>query len=701
MAKLFNIFGKKNEKGKTEDASELEVKNFNPEDSTTFEEEESESAKPQDIIPDTEPTRGLFVAPPKMRVDAICDRYLLQDEADEQELYSYDFVELAFIITNAQMVCENQFKENEELCATLKEKSERANQVAIEKMKKNDYYVIYFRKTETPFMISQGVALAYEQDFRADEVCLFLNYKNQAQGTFYKVKYTEENKKEMFRSLKAMGVERLCLEGSKLHVPMDILDEQDYGDEVFHPQIGQAMELLIQGEAVMKQEVRNRLNTSIAAMLIELGKKILVPSYVEASGNEEADNTTGEKKVRIPCVRDSKGNNWFPIFVDQCAFEKFAANNQDETFVAKTDTFENVFKNLVYPTKEFVGFLVNSGRENYSLDKRLIAAMLASKAKSDVLRADTYYMIYSNRFGGKYPLLNIRGEAFGSTDRTVCVEMLNKMSDLDLSIKEFSKADFERELLSYYPLGICEIVIDRSKFTREELLRDKADPNGGYKYSGSSTVMNLIRYGQVSGVAKPQYRNSANTYWAMLSDLLPQQLFLVPAMLPSDGNVIKSADKKFHFSKPAMELLTKKLTLLDAMNHTNVEDETEEVSEFEAAKKIKNFQLQLPIYGAADFEAPINAEHRQLRYLMANNGQADILAVFTDYAAFRKLFGEKARVGIITYDEAVKLSQAVSGMVINPGEVSFVLTKEGIELLQKAHEDVEKRKAAMLNEKTL
>lgn len=639
MAKLFNLFGnkKKIDVSKTADA--------------VIDEEELVEEE-IDIIPDTEPTRGVFVALPEMRVKDICGRYLYAEKFEESELNSLDVAELSHIILNAEFAVEYQYKDDEEKSKVLNSRREQMYALILEKLEKEDFYIIYSKRTRTPFFIKDGALLLYQQDFRAKEAVEYLNFKNKAQGTFSFVKFTSENKSKLFPSIKAMGADLLCIEGSKFHVKLSEIDHTDYTDVMMNGHVCLGMELAMQGAPVMSEETKRAYAINLASELISAGKTFLLP--VDKEDQEEG-------KLLVRAVKDTDNKRWLPVFTDQYAFDEFF---KDVETVGVLDSIENSYYGIATQNDDLEGFIVNPGRENYHIMKGLIAAVMDANKKMEASKADKFYVVYSKALGSNYPGVNARNQIFVFTNEDSANRVVNDTPEMNLFVKEFSKDEFIADLKRYYPLGINNILLNGTATTRDEFLGAEADKNKDLTYLGSEVCRIMIQFGQVAAIEKKEFRGMSMAYWGQLSQAIPNQLYLVPMVYDNESVRDAFDDNELHFTQKALDILNSKLS--------------------EKEGSLENFQELFPFFGGEAFKPAQTAESKVMHFRKVGNQTEEFIAAFTDAVTMRNLFGDKIRVAVATYDDIVALTDECAGLVINPGGNSFAINKVNIKNIEAA-----------------
>lgn len=636
MARLLNLFGKKKiDVSKTEDA-------------VLPEEEEIEEEV--DIIPDSEPTRGIFVGIPEMRVKDICGRYLYGDAYEESELNSLDISELSHIVLNAEFAAEYQYKDDEEKKEKINAKRQKMYDLIIEKLEKEDFYIIYSKRTRTPFFIKDGALLVYQYDFRAKEAVEYLNFKNKKQGTFKYVQINSSNKATIFPRLKAMGADLLCMEGSKFHLKLEQIDHTDYTDVLMNSHVCLGMEFAMQGGPVMTDETRRAYAINLTSELIKSGKTLLLP--VDKEDKEEG-------KLLVKAVKDNENKRWLPVFTDQYAFDDFFEDNNADSFL---DSIENSYLGIATQNDDLEGFLVNPGRENYHIMKGLVGAVLNAGRKQEASNANEFYVVYSKALGGQYPAVNAKAQIFVFTNKEAADKVVSDTPEMNLFVKEFDKQALVNEFKRYYPLGITNIMLNGIPTTRDEFLGEEADKNGDLTYLGSETCRKMIQFSQVVGIDKKEFQGMTMAYWGELCKSIPKELYLAPMIY--DGEDVKASydDNKLHFTQRALELLKSWVK--------------------EKEVDLANFQSVFPFYGGEGFEFPSSGSSKQMHFRTVSNQKQEFVSAFTDAKTMNKLFGTKIRVAVVTYDDLVEKSDGCEGIVINPGENSFMINKTNIKNIE-------------------
>ena len=609
---------------------------------------EEEAIEEEDIIPDSKPSRGVFVAPPDMRIQDICQRYLLEETCEMEECREFDFAELSVMYVNADVMVEKQYQDNETIKQRLQERKQAIYEIVKEKLMQDAFYVIYVRKTKTPYLYDGEAVFGYWQEFRAKEAVLDLNYHLKEQGPFYAVKVTTDGKDEMLALFQAMGIQSISTDGSKLHIPVtELIKEQT--DIVKNPEICRVMELAIQGGPVMTPELRTKYYLSVIGQSIDAKKNFMLCAR---KVNEEK----GEYQVQE--VEAPDGRAWVPLFTDEYAFRSFC---QEKEYIM--ESVENIYARILNGNPKVAGIILNPGRENFTMQSAEIQIVLDGKHHDDLKKSDIFYVMYSKAFRAAYPALNANNEAVVVTKKEIAEQLIQDSPEMQLLAKQVRQEDIAEELKNYLSFGANSIILDGTKLSVAGLI-SKTYPVKD-QYLGADLCQAIIHYGQMVIASGETYQKSANMYINLIFHQLYHQVFLTPILYDGEDMKTRIDDKKIHMSPDAKALL---------------EERIKAVSE---EADIMDLQKILPFWGGDEYMVAIGEEEKTVYHRILNNGTKDVFPIFTNVTLLKSVFGDNVRLAAITYKDALERGTDYDTIVVDPAGLSFSIPKDMRELIEK------------------
>ncbi len=591
--------------------------------------------------------RNIFEAPPQIRVNDIVERFVLNDSVFTDEVEGLDYAELSIVYNSINAILEKA-DESDENVPKFEEKRDKVLEIAAERVNDATLNFICTEKTHTPFRLEVDTILAYIDDIRAKEVKKYLEENNSEQGPFYIVpaKKNSDELKKMYNQ----GAKYIAVEGSRLKIETRTLIEED----IEMPRNANAvtkMQYFMQRMPILGDEDRAKCNYTMIIDLANTGKSNFVPiSWVD-------EEKKGEGPFRARCIKDSNGNKWAVLFTDRDAAASFFKDHTDYL----EESLENCYLATIKNSTDIAGIAVNPGREGLSITRLMMDTYFRPESfKSIIDKHDKFFLIMSNVYGGLYPAVDAKGNTFLYTNRVDADNMVETNKELNLFVKEYSKDEFIAVMRTWYPLGIVRILINgRINATRDDYFEDSKVKGTGY--SGSSLVNTLIRYSQVAPIPRDEYRAMALTYWSAASHTIKETLFVVPMMYQGEQEKHVRKDRCFHFTEGAMKI------------YQNALDSEKPYP---------------PFYGGEEYKPlTVLSDNKKMTFRTVRNGDKEFVPLYTDVASMRSMFGENARVAIVTYDELLPEMEKISGGVINPGGVSFALVAQVRESLEKMAKD--------------
>lgn len=140
--------------------------------------------------------------------------------------------------------------------------------------------------------------------------------------------------------------------------------------------------------------------------------------------------------------------------------------------------------------------------------------------------------------------------------------------------------------------------------------------------------------------------------WQRLCKTLPNTLFLAPMCYEGEDPGASVNDRELHATVGAKHLFAENGSIVMKGNPG-----------YRLSKKIDSRRIHL-------------------RSIVYRKTQEEWVPLFTDFTQLLPVFGKKSRVTIISFDEAKRIAEPYSGLVINPGEEAIKLGSDELKRIR-------------------
>lgn len=305
---------------------------------------------------------------------------------------------------------------------------------------------------------------------------------------------------------------------------------------------------------------------------------------------------------------------------------------------------------------------------------------------------DKVYMVFCKDTTDRLPAITWDGFANIFTQREYAENIIKNAEIDNLDIREFSKADFDSHIKTWYAFGIQKFNLNAGTkdhactIMRDDYLPDKQAKE--WEYSGSTLCMYLWRYRQYITYKADSMMALAQTMFNLFCHELKETLLLCPFVYEDDVTPLPAPDYILHTSQGSIQLITKK-TLREYIGNPDL---LESLHQFEVTvngEKVMPVNDDLKFYNGEKYSLanPSNISTPKVMLpLTVNVGSGAFVPAFTDFYSLHGIFGENVRVALYTYDELRNIAdnaRSVNGIIINPNTAAFMIWKKDMDLIEK------------------
>ncbi len=285
-------------------------------------------------------------------------------------------------------------------------------------------------------------------------------------------------------------------------------------------------------------------------------------------------------------------------------------------------------------------------------------------------KAEKIYMIYNTNISESIPACTWDGCANIFTSREYAEAFVNGSELPTLAIREFTKAEFDAHIKTWYAYGILNFRLNvGTKDHACVILRDdySPDPNAKFfEYSGSSLCSLIWKYINTSASNNENMAAMAQTSFGLLCHELKQTFFLCPFAYAEEKYPLDKPDREIRVSQRCAEL---KCTV----------DE----------KQIPLFRPDIKFFGGEAYrfaQKPSFDKSRAMKLITLKHPTGLFLPAYTDLAALTRVCGDKIRIGMFSYDELrtfAERNEDLTGILINPGSMTLPIFKKDMDTVEK------------------
>lgn len=290
--------------------------------------------------------------------------------------------------------------------------------------------------------------------------------------------------------------------------------------------------------------------------------------------------------------------------------------------------------------------------------KNKIIKESAERAKTligTMFKNEEAWYIYTKGAGNKLPTIDSSGAAQIFTTEEFAKAVVEKAPEVPLEIGKLDKNRLGAFFTNLFRYGILRIKVDLLRPGGGEVARDEVANMGQlkeYMLANSRCYSLMIRYLQAKQLLDKTNANlSSATLWSAFCKEFPKALFFVPMCFEGEEGNVKD-DLSIYFTENGI---------------TKMREEKPAVIGLEKYK-------------------PANGNGKKLKFITLKNSAAGddktFFPVFTDIGELKAVFGEKARICIITYDDLREKYTACTGVVVNPANLNLIITDKGMENIE-------------------
>lgn len=282
--------------------------------------------------------------------------------------------------------------------------------------------------------------------------------------------------------------------------------------------------------------------------------------------------------------------------------------------------------------------------------KKLIAKMFENKEA---------WFVYTKGAGNKIPTIDNSGAAQIFTKEEYASNVIEKAPEVPLAIEKLNEKTLGGFFSGLFRYGILRLKVDLLQPGGGEVARDEVAKMGElkeYQLMNSRCYSLMIRYLQAKQLLNKTTANlSSATLWSAMCKEFPKSLFFVPMCFEGE--------------------------------EANVKDEHEIFFTQDAVAKMKESK---PAIIGLDKYKPSNGNGRKLKFITLKNSAAGeektFFPVFTDIGELKAVFGDKARLCMITYNDLQEKYKSCFGVVVNPATLNLIITDKGMENIEQEKE---------------
>lgn len=282
----------------------------------------------------------------------------------------------------------------------------------------------------------------------------------------------------------------------------------------------------------------------------------------------------------------------------------------------------------------------------------------ADKAKTligKMFESEEAWYIYTKGAGNKIPTIDNSGAAQIFTKKEYADNVIEKATEVPLAVERLDKKTLGVFFSSLFRYGILKLKVDMLQPSGGEVDRDEAASMGNlkeYQLMNSRCYSLIIRYLQTKQLMNKTNANlSSATIWSALCKEFPKSLFFVPMCFEGEEGSVKDTNELF-FTESALAQM----------------------------KERKPAVLGLEKY------KPSNGNGRKLKFMTLKNSAVGddktFFPVFTDIGELKNVFGDRAKICMITYGDLREKYKSCYAVAVNPASINLVITDKGMENIE-------------------
>ena len=265
------------------------------------------------------------------------------------------------------------------------------------------------------------------------------------------------------------------------------------------------------------------------------------------------------------------------------------------------------------------------------------------------------WYVYTKGAGNKLPTIDSNGAVQIFTKEEYANFVVEKAVGVPLAVEKIDKNTLGAFFTNLFRFGILRIKVDVLQSSGGEIGRDDISKMGDlkeYQLMNSRCCFLMIRYLQTKQLQdKTQANLGSATLWSALCKEFPKSLFFVPVCF--EGEECATADEKeMYFTQSA-------------------------------AEKMK---VEKPAFLGIDKYKPADSNGRKIKFITLKNKVQDedkmFFPIFTDIGELKAVFGNRAKLCMITYSDLLEKYKSCFAVVVNPATLNLVITEKGMENIE-------------------
>jgi len=295
-------------------------------------------------------------------------------------------------------------------------------------------------------------------------------------------------------------------------------------------------------------------------------------------------------------------------------------------------------------------------------NKEKILAESAERAKKligEMFKNEQGWYIYTKGAGNKIPTIDSSGAAQIFTREEYAKLVTEKAPDVPLAVEKLDKKTLGVFFTNLFRYGILKIKVDLLQSTGGEVARDEVVKMGElkeYQLMNSRCYSLMIRYLQAKQLLNKTNANlSSATLWSAFCKEFPKSLFFVPMCFSGEESTVKDTGE-LYFTEDGLAMMKEKK----------------------------------PAFLGIEKYKPSNTGGKKMKFVTLKNSAAGenqtFFPVFTDIGELKAVFGEKAKLCIISYNDLQAKYKECFAVVVNPATLNLIITDKGMENIEKEKE---------------
>ncbi|MBR3994816.1 MAG: SseB family protein [Clostridia bacterium] len=282
----------------------------------------------------------------------------------------------------------------------------------------------------------------------------------------------------------------------------------------------------------------------------------------------------------------------------------------------------------------------------------------ASRAKAligSMFESGQGWYVYTKGAGNKLPTIDSSGAVQIFTKEEYANLVVEKAVGVPLAVEKLDPKTLGSFFTNLFRFGILRIKVDVLQQGGGETGRDAVARMGElkeYQLMNSRCCFLMIRYLQTKQLQdKTQANLGSATVWNAFCKEFPKSLFFVPMCFEGEEGATRD-EKEMYFTQSAAEKM----------------------------------RTEKPAFLGIDKYKPADGNGRKIKFITLKNKVQDedkmFFPVFTDIGELKAVFGDRAKLCMITYTDLLEKYKSCFAVVVNPATLNLVITEKGMENIE-------------------